>query len=130
MTDEECTIVESFLAAPSSHGGRPPANKRRVVDAILWAGRTGAPWRDLPEAFGNWNSVWPQFRRRREAGVWDLLLQDLADGCNESDALRMIDSTTIPTHCCTAGEKADSKSRRLAALAAASPPRAISVAMG
>ena len=63
MTDDEWAIVEPFLTTPSLRGGRPPANHRRVLDGILWICRTGAPWRDLPEAFGNWNSIWRQFRR-------------------------------------------------------------------
>ena len=95
MTDDEWAIVEPFLATHSLRGGRPPANRRRVLDGILWICRTGAPWRDLPEAFGNWNSIWRQFRRWCEAGVWDVLLQGLADGGDELDALQMIDSTTM-----------------------------------
>ena len=53
MTDEEWSIVEPFLTSTPSRGGRPPVNHRRVVDAVVWICRTGAPWRDLPEAFGN-----------------------------------------------------------------------------
>jgi transposase len=103
ITCEEWAIVEPFLTTPSSRGGRPPANHRRVVDGILWICRTGAPWRDLPEAFGNWNSVWRQFRRWCESGVWDVLLQGLADSGDALDTLQMIDSTTIRAHRCAAG---------------------------
>ena len=104
MTDDEWAIVEPFLATASLRGGRPPANHWRVLDGILWICRTGTPWRDLPEAFGNWNSIWRQFRRWCESGVWDVLLQGLADGGGELDALQMIDSTTIRAHRCAAGE--------------------------
>ena len=58
----------------------------------------------VPEAFGNWNSIWRQFRRWCESGVWDVLLQGLADGGGELYALQMIDSTTIRAHRCAAGE--------------------------
>lgn len=129
MTDEEWAIVEPFLTTPSSRGGRPPANHRRVLDAILWICRTGAPWRDLPEAFGNWNSVWRQFRRWCESGVWGAILQALADGGDELDALQMLDSTTIRARRCAAGEKGGFNSRHLAVLVAGSPPRSISAAM-
>src|SRR5450432_1376317 len=105
MMDDEWAIVEPFLTNPLLRGGRPPANHRRVLDGILWICRAGAPWRDLPEAFGNWNSIWRRFRRWCESGVWDVLLQGLADGGGELDALQMIDSTTIRAHCCAAGEK-------------------------
>ena len=129
MTDEEWAIVAPFLTNSSSRGARPPANHRRVVDAILWICRTSAPWRDLPEAFGNWNSVWRQFRRWCKSGVWDVMLQGLADGGGELDALQMLDSTTIRAHRCATGEKGGFTFRHLAALAAASPPRSISAAM-
>jgi transposase len=46
-----------FLAEPGDAGGRPPADHRRVLDAIFWIARTGAPWRDLPLELGNWNSA-------------------------------------------------------------------------
>jgi transposase len=71
MTDDEWAIVAPFLIIPSLRG-RPPANHRRVLDGVFWITRTGAPWRDLPEAFGNWNSIWQQFRRWCESGVWDV----------------------------------------------------------
>lgn len=129
MTDKEWEIVEPFLTSPSSHGGRPPGNHRQVLDGALWICRTGAPWRDLPEQFGNWNSVWRQFRRWCLSGVWDILLQALADCGGDLDALQMIDSTTVRAHRCAAGEKGGFGSRRSAALAAASPPRSISAAM-
>jgi transposase len=128
MTDDEWAIVEPFLTTPSSRGGRPPGNHRRVLDGVLWICRTGAPWRDLPEVFGNWNSVWRQFRRWCISGVWDIILQGLADSSGELDALQMIDSTTSRAHRCAAGEKGGPSSRRSAVRAAASPPRSISAA--
>ena len=102
MVDYEWAIVEPFLTNPLLRGGRPPAHHRRVLDGILWICRAGAPWRDLPEAFGNWNSIWRQFRRWCQSGVWDVLLQGLADSGGELDALQMIDSTTIRAHRCAA----------------------------
>jgi transposase len=129
MTDEEWEIIAPFLTTPSSRGGRPPANHRRVLDGALWICRTGAPWRDLPEAFGNWNSVWRQFRRWSLSGIWDLVLQALADSGGELDMLQMIDSTTVRAHRCAAGEKGGFSSRRSAGRAAGSPPRSICAAM-
>ena len=88
MTDEEWAIFAPLLTMPSLRGGRPPKDHRRRLDGILWLCRTGAPWRDLPTAFGKWNSVWKQFRRWCEAGVWDLLLQALADSGRTLDMLQ------------------------------------------
>jgi transposase len=115
MTDDEWAIFEPFLTTPSPQGGRPPSNHRRVLDGILWIARTGAPWRDLPAEFGNWNSVWRQFRRWCLTGVWDILLQALVDSGGDVDALQMIDSTTVRAHRCAAGEKGGVKIRHLAA---------------
>lgn len=49
--------------------GRPAKDHRTVLNGILWILRTGAPWRDLPERYGSWNTVWSRFRRWREAGI-------------------------------------------------------------
>jgi len=113
MTDEEWAIFATFLTTASSRGGRPPMNHRHRLDGILWICRTGAPWRDLPAAFGKWNSVWKQFRRWCESGVWDLLLQALADSGGALDMLQMIDSTIVRAHRCAAGEKTEGQNQAL-----------------
>jgi transposase len=128
MADDEWAIFAPFLTTPSSQGGRPPKHHRRTLDGILWIARTGAPWRDLPAEFGNWNSVWRQFRRWCESGIWDLLLQALADSGGALEMLQMIDSTTIRAHRCAAGEKGGFKARPSAVHAAGSPARSICAA--
>jgi transposase len=96
MTDDEWACFEPFLIHRS--GGRPPRNHRRVLDAVFWLMRTGAPWRDLPEEFGNWNSIFRQFRRWVGSGTWDVILEALA-GTRVSDAaLQMVDATIIRAH--------------------------------
>jgi len=126
MTDGEWAIVVAFLTARS---GRPPKNHRRTLDGALWICRTGAPWRDLPDQFGKWNSVWRQFRRWCLSGVWDVILQALADSGGERDMLQMIDSTIIRAHRCAAGEKGGPRPRLSAVRAAGSAPKSTSVAM-
>lgn len=78
--DEKWAIFAPFLAEQSAQDGRPARDHRRTLDGIFWITRTGAPWRHLPEELGNWNSVHRQFRRWAIPGVWDVLLQALADG--------------------------------------------------
>lgn len=113
MNDEEWAIFAPLLTTASSCGGRPPRNHRHRLDGILWICRTGAPWRDLPAVFGKWNSVWKQFRRWCESGVWDLLLQALADGGGALDMLQMIDSTVIRAHRCATGERTEAQNQAL-----------------
>jgi transposase len=120
LSDEEWKFFRPFVAKRGCSGGRPPRDHRRVLDAVFWIARTGAPWRDLPSELGNWNSVWRQFRRWTESGIWDVLLQALADGGGDADALQMIDSTIVRAHHCAAGAKGGFKTKVLAARAVAS----------
>ena len=57
--------------------GRPPADRRTVVEATAWRFRTGAPWRDLPGRFGNWNTIYKNFDRWSKAGVWARVLEQV-----------------------------------------------------
>jgi transposase len=57
------------LAIPGGSGG----NNRLFLEAVLWIARTGSPWRDLPEQFGKWNSVFVRYRDRTKAGVFKRL---------------------------------------------------------
>ena len=123
MTDEEWALFAPFVVTRSRQGGRPPADHRRVLDAIFWIARTGAPWRDLPSELGHWNSVWRQFRRWTTSGLWDVLLQALADSGGDADALQMIDRTVIRAHHCAAGIKRGFAASRSGARAAASRPK-------
>ena len=122
MSDEEWAVFEPFLLGCRSRGGRPPFNHRRTLDGIFWIARTGAPWRDLPEEFGQWSSVHRQFRRWTLSGVWEVILEALAEADPDAAALQMIDSTTIRAHHCAAGAKRGLNVRVLAVRAVASRP--------
>lgn len=120
MSDEEWSYFEPFLVRKL---GRPPRNHRKVLDAVFWLLRTGAPWRDLPAEFGEWNSLWRQFRRWADSGIWDVILEALG-GTEASDtALQMIDATIIRAHHCAAGGRGGFKGTRSADRAVASRPR-------
>lgn len=116
MSDAEWEFFEPFVTPES---GRP-SQRRRTLDGIFWVTRTGAPWRDLPEELGKWNSVYQQFRRWSRSGLWDLLLDALAGSGAAPKTVQMIDSTVIRAHHQAAGAKGGLKTRVLAARAVAS----------
>ena len=64
LTDEQWDLRSDVFAAPKRRG-RPPWDRRQVVDGIVWVFRTGSPWCDLPEAFGPCCSEILAFRRKR-----------------------------------------------------------------
>ena len=59
---------------PANSRGRPPVDRRVVVEATAWRFRTGSAWRDLPDRFGSWNTIYKNFRRWAAEGVWEDLL--------------------------------------------------------
>ena len=126
MSDEEWAFHERFILAIRAPNGRKPKNHRLVLDGIFWIARTGAPWRDLPEEFGKWSSVYRQFRRWTLAGLWEQILEALNESGLVPDALQMIDSTVVRAHHQAAGAKGGLRDRVLAVQGVASRPRSTS----
>ena len=126
MSDEEWAFFERFIFAVRAPNGRKPIDHRRVLDEIFWIARTGAPWRDLPEEFGKWSSVYRQFRRWTLAGLWVEIMDALNQSGAVPDALQMIDSTVIRAHHQAAGSKGGLHDRVLAVRKVASRPRSTS----
>ena len=91
MSDEEWTFHERFILGVRAPNGRKPANHRLVLDGIFWIARTGSPWRDLPDEFGKWSSVYRQFRRWTLSGLWEAMMDALNESGLVPDALQMID---------------------------------------
>ncbi len=130
MSDEEWAFFEPFVVTKGAHSGRRPRDHRLVLDGVFWIARTGVQWRDLPEFFGKWSTVYRQFRRWTLAGVWDVLLEALNDTEQVGETVQMIDSTVIRAHHCAAGAKGGLRNRVWGAREVASRQRFISVPMG
>ncbi|MFF7505402.1 IS5 family transposase [Streptomyces lavendulae] len=100
----ELTDVEWELLAPlilSAGRGRPRAEDRRVINGMVYKIRTGVSWRDLPERYGPWKSVYTRFRRYAIDGVFTRALQQIqaqADAAGDIDWLVQIDSTIVRAH--------------------------------
>ena len=100
ISDEAWAVIGP-LFPPAKATGRPPVDRRAVVEATAWRYRTGAPWRDVPERFGNWNTIFKNFSRWAEQGVWALVLervQSLTHQRGELDWVTSIDSTIVRVH--------------------------------
>src|SRR2546426_2004410 len=94
LTDYEWAAIKPML--PNKPRGVRRVNDRRVLDGILWVLRSGAPWRDLPNAFGPYTTCYNRFVRWRRAGVWSRLMSALA-GAHDA-AVQMIDTSIVRVH--------------------------------
>ena len=116
LADYEWAAIKPML--PNKPRGVPRVNDRRVLNGIFWVLRSGAPWRDLPEEFGKWNSVFKRFRRWAKKGVWKRLFTELGE--NPDLEYLIIDSTIVRAHQHAAGaQKGEAKMRRSGVRAAA-----------
>jgi transposase len=97
---------------------------RKTINGILWRLRTGAPWRDVPERYGKWNSLSHFFHRWRDSGVWEVVASTLAEAMADNRH-HSIDSTTVRGHVSAAGAKGGLANRLLAARGAGSPVKFI-----
>lgn len=103
LTDEEYEKIKDLLPGSEGDVGRHGEDNRLFINAVMWIARSGAPWRDLPERFGKWNTVFQRFNRWSKKGVWEDIFHALGKQ-SELEEL-MIDSTIIRAHQHAAGAK-------------------------
>jgi len=120
LTDEQWERLKPLLPPQKPRTGRPARDHRQIVNAILWIIRSGAPWRDLPERYGSWQTVASRFYRWRKAGIWERLfaaVQQQADAAGQLDwQVHHVDGTIVRAHQHAAGAKGGSlrpKPRRI-----------------
>ncbi len=106
LTDEQWALIEDLFPSPA-WTGRPRRERRTIIDGILWILRTGSPWRDLPVAFGPWQTVWRLFDQWNADGTLDAILDhlraDAADAGEIDDQLWCVDGTVVRAAKCAAG---------------------------
>ena len=103
LSDEQWERIEPHLPGRPSDPGRTAEDNRLFFNAVMWIAKTGAPWRDLPERFGNWNSVFQRYNRWCKRGVWQRLLD--ASGVDPDLEYLLLDSTIVRAHQHAAGAK-------------------------
>ena len=100
--------MEPLLPAErTGRQGRPWTPHRRVVNGVVWRTRTGAPWRDLPAAYGSWQTVYGRHRTWSADGTWEQILSELmraSDG-DDPEWILSVDSTSIRAHHHAAGAR-------------------------
>jgi len=77
LTDEQWALVEPHLPASNARTGRPASDRRTLLNAIFWILITGAPWRDLPERFGPWQTAYHHFSKWRKNGIFARIIEVL-----------------------------------------------------
>lgn len=101
LRDDQWQRIEHWLPGKPGDPGRPADDNRQFVEALLWIARTGAPWRDLPEEFGAWNSVYKRFSRWTANGVWHRVFEELAKDADFEELY--LDSSIVRAHQHAAG---------------------------
>ena len=77
VSDEEWSVLDSVIPKSAATTGRPARDRREMLNGLLWILGTGSQWRDLPERFGPWETVYGTFRTWRKSGVYDAILDAL-----------------------------------------------------
>ncbi len=99
LSDTEWAVIAPLL--PNKPRGVPRVDDRRVVNGIFYILRTGSPWRDLPERYGPYTTVYNRYNRWAKAGVWLRVFEALAE--RAPDSLHLIDSSIVRAHQYAAG---------------------------
>lgn len=123
LTQDEWDRIKHLLPAQPGDPGvtTEEGQDRLFVNAVFWINKTGAPWRDLPERFGKWNSVFQRFNRWAAKGVWQKIFEALSEDADLEWIL--LDSTTARAHQHAAGKKGGNTPSPSGEVEVASPPK-------
>lgn len=103
VDDAQWDKIEPYLGNHGKKTGRPQANNRKIFNGVLWILRTGAPWRDLPEYYGPWQTVYKRFAQWEKDGKLKEMFEHLRRNPDMQDLC--IDGTYIKAHRASAGAK-------------------------
>src|SRR4029453_3393163 len=103
LSEGQWDRISGLIIGRPDQRGSTGRDNRMFVEGVLWIVRTGSPWRDLPEAFGDWNSVFRRFSRGRIKGVWGRTFEAMSDDPDFDNLI--VDSTIVRAHQHAAGAK-------------------------
>ena len=101
LSEAEWRLIEPLL--PDKPRGVARVDDRRVINGIFYVLRTGSPWRDLPERYGPYTTVYNRYNRWAKAGVWLRIFEALA--ARSPQSMQLLDSSIIRAHQHAAGAK-------------------------
>lgn len=101
LTDAQWQRIELLL--PVRQGPRTKRGDRNFINAVMWRVSTGAPWRDIPERYGSWKTIYNRFARWAARGAWEQIFKALQ--VDIDDAGSLLDSTTVRAHQDASGGK-------------------------
>ncbi len=101
LTDFEWSVIEPLL--PMDRRGPKPKNNRQIINGMFYVLRAGSPWRDLPERYGPYTTVYNRFNRWRKPGIWDRLMDAIVKA-RDGD-VQMIDSSIVRVYQHASGVK-------------------------
>ena len=108
LTDAQWAVLEPLLPRGRKPGRPPTWTKRQLINGIRWRTRTGAPWRDVPAAYGPWQTVYGLFRRWQRNGAWRAILTALQGRADAAGLITWdvsVDSTVARAHQHAAGAR-------------------------
>ena len=109
LSHDQWQKLNPLLPAQKPEVGRPNNDHRTTINGILWVLRTGAPWRDLPERYGAWETVSGRFYRWRKSGLWQQILARLQQQADAEGKVNwdthVVDGSVIRAHQHAAGAK-------------------------
>ncbi len=79
LTDEQWALVRPLLPPQRGGIGRPPDDHRAVLGGILWVGRTGSSWREMPVEYGKWETAYRRHELWVKQGLWQRILRMLGE---------------------------------------------------
>ncbi|NEV02947.1 IS5 family transposase [Bradyrhizobium sp. UFLA 03-164] len=111
LSDAAWERMAPLIIGRPDQKGSTGRDNRMFVEGVLWIVRTGSPWRDLPEVFGDWNSVFRRFSRWSIKGVWWRIFEAMSD--DPDFEYLIVDSTIVRAHQHAAGQKRGSEDQAI-----------------
>ncbi|MDX2591344.1 IS5 family transposase [Streptomyces sp. WI03-4A] len=108
LTNAQWAKLEPLLPVGKKPGRPPVHTKRQLIDGIRWRTRAGTPWRDVPERYGPWQTIYGLFRRGHRDGTWHRIFEQLQARADAQGLITWdvsVDSTIARAHQHAAGAR-------------------------